>query len=315
MVVFSQSITFEVMDLISHTFRAKHRTLPLLLVLSTAMPPLPATAHGFLHERIGEMDRLVESQSDKAEPFLRRAELYREHGDFEAALADISRASKREPEVARVDLHRAKVYLDQGQLDAAAEATVRFLDRTQMEKNAQHLFPRAYLLFAEIAERKGKPLEAAGHIGKAITESERPAPTLFLKQSSVLANAGPEHADAAIEVLEAGMRKLGPLSVLQQRALELELARRDKKAALLRIETMIAAVPSNPGYLREKGRILEMTGKDKQAHSAYILALGVLNRTLAARRNSSAFVALRRDLEEAIVRTADSEAQPSPATR
>jgi tetratricopeptide (TPR) repeat protein len=273
----------------------------LLPLIGTALPGL-AGAHGFLHERIGEMDRLIAANPGWAEPYLRRAELCREHGDFEAAFADIARARELQPGLARTDLHLAGVYLDQGRLDAAADSAERFISGAREDAGARHHIPRAHALLAKIALQRHDGLTAAYHLGEAISLSERPAPELFLARAEAFERAGPDHSVEAIETLEEGIRRLGPVPSLQVRALELETARRDYAAALRRVESMISRSPADPALVIRKGRILELGGEPASALDAYRLAKRLLDTGPAAKRQSSAYRSLRAKVEQAISR-------------
>ena len=281
--------------------RLRTHTLALLVTVGQ-VTPWAAFAHGSLHERSGAMDRLVAENPRWAEPLLRRAELFREHGDLERALEDIARARKLDPDLSRIDFHLARVYLDQGRLEEARSVASDFLVQARSLAGLEPLIPSTHRLLARIALRSGDGLGAAEQLSQAITASERPAPVLFILRAEAFQSAGTEHLDDAVAALDAGVRELGPLASLQQRALALELERRDYAAALLRIDAMMGAAPTDPKLVVRKGNILEQGGRRDQALEAYSLALRSLEGRSPATRKTPAMAGLRAEIEQAIRR-------------
>src|SRR5262245_13784141 len=73
--------------------------------------PITVTAHGDLHEQIAIASKLIQKDAKNAELYLKRGELHRAHGDWDAALADYERAAELDPKLLVVDLARGKALL------------------------------------------------------------------------------------------------------------------------------------------------------------------------------------------------------------
>ena len=77
-----------------------------------------AFGHGETLIQIAAVTRQLETAAtNRAELFLRRAELYREHQDWAAAEADYSRAKALAPNLAAIDAGRAGMLADAGHLE------------------------------------------------------------------------------------------------------------------------------------------------------------------------------------------------------
>lgn len=275
--------------------------------------PLPGFPHGTLHERIEAMDRLAAEHPRSAEPVLRRAELHREHGDYDLALADIWLAEELEPELPRVDLHRARVYRDQGQAQKAREATLRFLARVDGDTQSPQPIASARQLLADLDTQSGDALSAAHQLSLAIEASEHPAPALFLRCADAFEDAGVDYFDEALATLDRGLDALGPLVVLQQRALRVEMARGNLDAALGRIDAIVASTPGSPESMLQRGRILERMGRPNEALASYHLGLRALLARPPARQQAPAALSLRAELDQAIERLSDRLAEAQTA--
>ena len=87
--------------------------------------PQVASAHGELLIQIAAATKQIESATNNAaDLYLHRAELHREHQDWEAAKSDYDRAADLDPNLVAVDFCRAKMLDDSGQF-AAARADFR----------------------------------------------------------------------------------------------------------------------------------------------------------------------------------------------
>ncbi len=179
-----------------------------LLVLGASA----AFAHPPLEERLELVEREITRSPRDAGLVLERAELRREQGDTEAALADYARAEALDPGLAEVDLGRARLFLALGR-PAEAEARLdRYLGRRQDD-------PEGYLLRARAQSRLHRTREAARDYDRALRKAPAPAPDLYLERARMLEQAG--ETRAAVRGLEAGMERLGALTVLEREAARL----------------------------------------------------------------------------------------------
>src|SRR2546426_2682773 len=68
-------------------------------------------AHGDLHEQIAITTKLIQREPHNAALYLKRGELHRAHGEWDAAMADYERAAELDPKLEVVDLARGKALL------------------------------------------------------------------------------------------------------------------------------------------------------------------------------------------------------------
>ena len=77
----------------------------------------------------------------------------------------------------------------------------------------------------------------------------------------------------AVDGLDEGIQELGPLVLLESRAIDLEVKRQRYDAALVRIDQVLAGVSRKEKWLARLGEILETAGRAQEARAAYKDAL------------------------------------------
>jgi len=252
----------------------------LCLVAAAALAP-QAAAHGDLHEQIQAVTARIAEAPASAQLHFKRAELYRAHRQWEAALADYARAAALDPDVAAVDLGRGLLFLETEALTAAREALDRFLAR-----HPGHAGGRAAR--ARALARLGDSQAAANDLTAAIAASPRPRPEYFIERARALVTGGEARIGEALRGLDEGIERLGPLVTLQLVAIELELARRAHDAALARVDRLVAASPRKEPWLLRRGETLEQAGRLPEARLAYAAALEALRTLPESRRGTPA---------------------------
>src|SRR3954468_20383167 len=70
-----------------------------------------AFGHGDLHERITALSEQIAAAPGKADLYLQRGEVYRNHEDWDLALADYDRADQLDPDNRVVVYARARLFL------------------------------------------------------------------------------------------------------------------------------------------------------------------------------------------------------------
>src|SRR5687767_15775244 len=100
--------------------RPMKRTATLGAALIAALVVAPrAHGHGAFHELIAAANTRIEKEPGTPDPLMQRAELYRHHGDYQAALADLATAAQLAPQDDRLDLLRGRTLADAGRPLAA----------------------------------------------------------------------------------------------------------------------------------------------------------------------------------------------------
>jgi hypothetical protein len=101
------------------------------------------SGHADIADRIAAVSARITASPGEAELFFRRAELYRIHGDWAAAVADYDRAASIDPGLAAVHLGRGRLLLDEGRPSAAAREIDIYLGRIPRDARALALRAQA----------------------------------------------------------------------------------------------------------------------------------------------------------------------------
>src|SRR5688572_19884384 len=102
------------------------RCICLLLFLGLARPS-PAPAHGDLHDQIATVTRQINRDPTNASAYLKRGELHRVHGAWEAALGDYEQVTRLDPHFGAIDYFRGRMLLEANRPKPARECLNRFL--------------------------------------------------------------------------------------------------------------------------------------------------------------------------------------------
>jgi len=259
------------------------------VALAFLLAAAAAGAHGDFHTLITAANQDIEKDPTNPGLYLRRGELYRLHQQFESAQKDIDTAETLAPGMPVIDLFRARLLLDTAWPLSARAYLDRFLGTVTNHTEAFTLRSRAWA-------RLGQPLYAAEDLARAIAVTPEGAPDLYIERAQALAEAGSDQLEAALQGLDEGMKRMGPLVTLQLTAIDLELRRKNHDGALARIDVVMQRSPRKESWLARKGEILLQAGRTEEAKKSYEAALAALNTLPPVRRNVPAV----RDLERRI---------------
>jgi predicted Zn-dependent protease len=226
-----------------------------------------AFCHGDLHEQITAVTAQLKKEPGNAALYHQRGELHRAHADHIAALADYDRAAQLDPRLEVVHLSRGRTLLEAGRPEPAGRELTLFLAR-------QPAHAEARLLRARARGRLGQHREADDDFARAIAATADPIPDLFLERAANLAATGDHKAALAIQT--AAIRRLGPLAVLEDAALETELALHRTDAALARLDARLATAPRKELLLERKARVLLAAGRAGDARATFRSALDAI---------------------------------------
>ena len=284
--------------------RERHLIRPLVgfclaLALSLALVS-PAAAHLGLHDQISELDALLALHPLDAEPYLKRGELRRAHGELPAALRDFERAAALDPSSAEARFWIGRTHLEAGRAGDARSA----LDLAIALKpdHVGALAARGRALAA-----LGLRLESAADFTRAIqahTPPDVPDPDLYLARAAALAAAGEAHLADALRGLDEGLARLGPAVSLQLAAIDLEMRLGHHDAALQRLDLAATRSPRKERWLARRGEILARAGRPDEARAAYEAALAAIGNLPPRRRAADAVGALEGDVRAALGRLA-----------
>lgn len=226
----------------------------------------PVLAHDDPHDSIEEITLQIQQDPNNAELYLKRGELHRLSSHWDLALADFDRVFELDPDHETVDFHRGRLFLEAGQFQPAKAAIDQFLSA-----HPNHI--EGLIVRARVLRKLGQPLEAAQDYARALSLAPNPTPVLFIERAETLTEAGEDYVDAAVQGLDEGIQKLGPLILLQSLAIDLDIERQHYDAALIRIDQVLTEVSRKEKWLTKRGDLLKSAGHPEEAWMAYADAL------------------------------------------
>jgi tetratricopeptide (TPR) repeat protein len=251
-----------------------------------------ASAHDGLVKQIAALSAQIAQSPSSPSLYVKRAELYRENGQWNEALADLDRAERIEPAIAISNLVRAHVNLDRRDWQAAVDAATRFISRQPEHADARVVRARAYA-------QLGRHEPSAADFTSAL--AVRPLPDLYIERAKVLAGPGRGALEPALRSLDEGIARLGPIVTLELEAIQLELRLNNYDAALARLDRIAAQAQRKDSWLARRGAILERAGRPDQARAAYRAALDSISsqseRIQQTRASMTLAAGLRADID------------------
>ena len=263
----------------------------LLAALLCALLPSTARAHGDFHLVISEIDKQIEASPKDPELYIRRGELHRTHQDWDSAYADFDRAAVLAPKLDAIDFGRGRLFLEANWLQSAMRVLDRFLSR-----QTNHV--EGYITRARVQAKLTQHVAAAADFTRAIAFSPELWPDLFIERAQTLAAAGDNYFPAALEGIDEGIKKLGPLVTLQLYAIDLETKQKRYDGALARLDKIAKQSPRQETWLARRGEILQQAGRPGEAREAFKSALAAIAQLPPARRNVPAMLELEKRLQE-----------------
>jgi tetratricopeptide (TPR) repeat protein len=250
-------------------------------------------AHGGFHERATALTAALKERPDDPDLLFQFALANLDHGDWEVTLLQLNRVEQLAPGKYPTDLVRGRALAGGGKFEAARKALDAFL--------ATH--PRHGLALAaraRVASELGDPQQAVADATAAIDTTTRPEPDAYFELANFLVAAG--RSAEAIQALDQGMTKLGPLPALFNRALELEISLDRKAAVVARLDTQLVVTPPElqPARMAQRAAILARIGRLEDAHKAWLALRDRLTALPPLERNSHAMLRFAEQANEAL---------------
>jgi tetratricopeptide (TPR) repeat protein len=206
---------------------------------------------------------------------LGEAEVHEVAGRWDAALAALAHAAAHGVDPAQVAATRGRVLLAAGRPRRARREFDRALARRPDAFAVVFLRGRAALAL-------GRPDHAARDFGLAIAGMAQPTPDHVFAHRDALLVLG--RREAAVEALDEGIAKIGPVPSLELAALDLEVDLGRDGDALRRVDRLIASSPRNEAWIARRGELLARAGRPDEARVAYATALELITDRPAGRR-------------------------------
>jgi tetratricopeptide (TPR) repeat protein len=231
----------------------------LLLWLWLVMGALQVLAHPELDEQIRLLTAQLELQPNNPELYLRRADVRRQHAEFELALSDIATAARLKPGWSKVSLAQAQTLFDASRTDDAQKAVEEFLLAEPHHATALVLRGRCKL-------KLGKLEQTVADYSAALNEFAQPSPDLYVERARLQASMG--RFDEAVRGLDEGAARLAGAPTLQLASIEYERQRGNFAAAVERADKLLGAVRQSD-ILLLRAQLLEQAGRLNEAQKAF----------------------------------------------
>ncbi len=289
-------------SLFSNRARASRGFLAVAALVFACLGAPSARAHGDLEIRIGDITQRINSTTNNpARLYLERAELLREHRNWEDAAADYGRAGALDPKLPNLELCRARMLAESGQLEAARTILDGVISQSPMPGEA--LVARGQVL-ARLGQRAPaitdylKGLELAG-------ESE---PNHFLELARLQVADG--QVQEALRSLDWGLKRVGPELSLYSEALELELQLHQLQPALKRVDAILEHAKRKETWLARRGEILLEAGNPTEARSSLAAALLEIKKLPPRLQQTPSMDKLRVQINTALARIPEEARKP-----
>jgi len=256
-----------------------------------------AFSHTDVEQQILDASKEIERSPADAKLYVRRGELFRVNGRWEAAIADLNKAEKLDPTIENIKYFKGKTYLESGKPEAALPHLEAFLQNQPKNPDGLRLRARALV-------KLGRVLEAAESFTRAIQSINEmqgaPQPDDYLERARALATAGDEHLPKAIQGLDEGIARLGNVAILQLEAMRYEIKRASYDAALQRLDLIAAQSRRKDPWLARRADILLQAGRNADALDTYIQTLEAIQSLPASRRATKASAELEAHVRASI---------------
>jgi tetratricopeptide (TPR) repeat protein len=245
----------------------------------------PCWAHQPISLRLEQLNLEITGRPNDANLYIQRGELYRLNREWALSEADFLRAINLTPGNPDLQFHLGRLWFEAGDPERARPALDRFV--AARPDHVEGLVIRGRILGA-----LGERLAAVADYDQVIARLDPPEPEHYLQRARWLIAEGDAHVDAALRGIDEAIARLGPLVALITFAIDVETGRGRYDAALARFASLPAPLVKRPNWLAQRGDVLSMAGRDREASTAYADALAAIERLSAKRRTVKATVAL-----------------------
>jgi tetratricopeptide (TPR) repeat protein len=236
------------------------RAIGILMMLCVQHEP---SAHPAIELEIRQLDRTISANQGNVTLLLRRAELFRLHGQLKEALTDLDAVKHLAPATASLAYHRAILFRDMRRYEEALN-----LMKGYVAANSTH--SEGFLQLSRIQRDMGQINNSIESYRRAIHLVEKPGPDYFVELALIQKSTG--DSEGALNTLDDGIRRLGAIVSLQLVALDIEEQAGFFGAALRRIDSLETAGMQEESRLFRRARILLASGRKQEATESCLQA-------------------------------------------
>lgn len=186
----------------------------------------PLRAHGDLDERIEAVNVLIKSYPDSAALYFKRGKLKFQHEEYQASINDINESIAKGFDNELQNIYLAKALFKIEKYEHSFSKVSSFLQQDSNHVVALNLKGR--ILYAQ-----GKYEASAESFEKVIHLSIRSLPENYLEAANAWSlSSHPNKYYKTTEILELGIKKLGPIITIQDRLIEIHMQYNHGKNAI-----------------------------------------------------------------------------------
>ena len=197
------------------------------------------------------------------------------------------------PQTQGARLGLAEIYIDKKMFKKA-------LAQTKKYSRVNSKDARVWLLQARAQMGIKKYIKAAQNFRKGRELSGRGIPKHYLDEAKALFKAGGKYQQQAIDLLDQGVKVMGPLVVLEESAFEYERDRGSFKAAILRARRLGERQGAQARWALEEGKVWVLAKSSAEARQIFRHGLDTIAAMSERRRNLPATLALEEKLKKAL---------------
>jgi len=264
-------------------------------LLTVLIANVAVAFHPDIEERIEAIDKLLLKTPDDPDLYYKRGQLHFQHEEFDDALADFEHVMQLDPDNDEVQVARAAALLHGGWPKSAKIILDAFLRDHKENATVMQLRARAF-------QAMGNHLLAAQDFKHALKHLHNPTPDQYIELADAFVHAGEAYFEYALQSIDEGIERLGPLATLQLFAIDIDKKLDRTDEALQRLDTIAAQSQRKERFLLQRGNILEAAGRFDEARDAYESALDAIAKLPARHRSTTATKAMRTSIQESLDR-------------
>lgn len=254
-------------------------------------PLTPVAAHGTHSALLARVDERLAEQPLSGSLWYQRAVLEFEHEDWAAAALDFEKAERHAPGEFPVLWWQGRVHDHLGNFRDAKSTLDRFLAKTPGHWGG--LVSRA-----RVEIKLGMEEEALDDFRASLANCPDAQPDLVQEVAQALASHG--EVDEAVEVLEAGLKRISQVPSLQLKMLEVEVNAGRFDSALARLPAMQCSAPRPEPWMEKRASILAQAGRPAESRAAWQALVSHLKSLPANERDSHTMILLSERARQAL---------------
>jgi len=258
--------------------------------------PFSAWSHGDLHDQIHDVSTKLHHDMHNAALYLKRGQLYLKDETPNEAIRDFRKALDLDSELMVAHYHLAQALLTIGESDTAERHARLFI--ASLGQMTYGGLSRGYGLLGRIYQERNDPINAAEAYEKSLQNNMQPRPFSYLRVAEAYVQSGQQYHQQALNILDKGIDKLGPIVTLQEAAIELELLFEHYDAALTRVRTLRTQGLHEANIHFKQASIMSKAQRLEEAQAHYKMALTEIDRLPTNKQSSRAMLKLRLSIEE-----------------